>query len=280
MTLASGRSRRLDVVVAEQAEITRERAQALIMAGRVLVEGEPLTKAGASVRAGAHIEVRDDTKFVSRGGAKLEKALDEFGWAVAGLRCLDVGASTGGFTDCLLQRGAASVTALDVGYGQIAWKLRVDPRVTVVERCNFRHVELEQIGAPFAFACADVSFISLTKLAARFFEVIAEGGRLVVLVKPQFEAGRSEIGRGGVVRSPVAQVTAIQSVASALDAAGITPARLTYSPIAGPAGNIEFLLGGVRRARDQRAVPMPQGAVPVALDAAGVVAAGHEALAR
>jgi 23S rRNA (cytidine1920-2'-O)/16S rRNA (cytidine1409-2'-O)-methyltransferase len=268
----SQKKRRLDVVVAERTEISRERAQALIMAGRVLVEGEPVTKSGSSVGTTARIEVRDDARFVSRGALKLEKALDEFGWPVTGLRCLDVGASTGGFTDCLLKRGAASVTALDVGYGQIAWKLRADPRVTVIERCNFRHVAPDQIGAPFAFACADVSFISLTKLAVKFFEVLAAGGHLVVLVKPQFEAGRSAVGKGGVVRDPALQIEAIQSVAAALSAAGITPERLTYSPILGPAGNIEFLLGGVRRA-DEHAVSME-------LDTAGVVAAGHEALVR
>lgn len=265
--------RRLDVTVAELASISRERAQALIMAGKVVVEGEPVTKSGASIAAGARIEVRDDARFVSRGGFKLERALDDFGWPVEGVDCLDVGASTGGFTDCLLQRGARSVTALDVGYGQIAWALRSDPRVRIIERCNFRLVEPEAIGAPFTFVCADVSFISLAKLATKFRAITSNEGRLLALVKPQFEAGKNAVGRGGVVREPVVHVATIEAVAEALSAAGFTPMRLTYSPVKGPAGNIEFLLGAV--ANDGRGF---SGAAE--FDAAGVVAAAHEALAR
>ena len=269
MSPKSPSRRRLDMAVAEQASISRERAQSLIMAGRVTVDGAPVTKAGATVSTDAHIDVSDDARFVSRGGIKLERALDAFGWSVEGLACLDVGASTGGFTDCLLQRGAASVTALDVGYGQIAWALRNDPRVRILERCNFRLAEPEEIGAPFAFACADVSFISLTKLARKFRACLVDGGRLVALVKPQFEAGKDAVGRGGVVRDPAVHRAAIESVAAALGAEGLAPAGLTYSPLTGPAGNIEFLLGSIA-----------SGAAAAALDAAGVVAAAHEALAR
>lgn len=238
------------------------------MAGRVTVDGAPATKAGSFIAEGATVEVENDARFVSRGGVKLEKALDEFGWSVERCNCLDVGASTGGFTDCLRKRGAAHVTALDVGYGQIAWELRGDPRITVIERCNFRHAEPGDIGAPFDFACADVSFISLTKLATKFRDVLGANGRLVVLIKPQFEAGKGAVGRGGVVRDPAEQTAAIESVAAALDALAIAPMKLTYSPITGPAGNIEFLLGAQR------------GAVRAAIDVAGVVAAAHEALAQ
>jgi 23S rRNA (cytidine1920-2'-O)/16S rRNA (cytidine1409-2'-O)-methyltransferase len=264
--------RRLDVTVADLASISRERAQALIMAGKVVVEGEPVTKSGATIAADARVEVRDDARFVSRGGLKLERALDEFNWQVEGLDCLDVGASTGGFTDCLLQRGARSVTSLDVGYGQIAWTLRNDPRVKAVERTNFRLVDPASVGAPFDFICADVSFISLAKLAPKFRAAIAKEGRLVALVKPQFEAGRAAVGRGGVVRDPAVHASAIDAVAGALCEAGLTPVKLTYSPVKGPAGNIEFLMGAV--ADDARDLSR------VRLDAAGVVAAAHEALAR
>ena len=247
-------SRRLDVVVAEQSAISRERARALIMAGKVRVNGTP--------------------------SLKLERALDEFGWPVTGLRCIDVGASTGGFTDCLLQRGARDVTAVDVGYGQIAWTLRTDPRVTVVERCNFRLADPSSLGAPFDFACADVAFISLAKLAEKFREVLADGARLVALVKPQFEAGRALVGRGGVVRDAAVHVAVVDSVASAFAVAGLTPVALTYSPILGPAGNIEFLIGAQAADSGSGFGGESRGRSRVELDVAGVVAAAHEALAR
>jgi 23S rRNA (cytidine1920-2'-O)/16S rRNA (cytidine1409-2'-O)-methyltransferase len=260
------------VTVAEVAGVSRERAQALIMAGRVSVDGRPVTKSGTAVATDARVEVVEDPGFVSRGGAKLERALDVFGWAVSDLACLDVGASTGGFTDCLLQRGAASVTSVDVGYGQLAWRLRNDPRVHVVERCNFRLADVASLGAPFDFVCADVSFISLAKLAAKFREALRLGGRFIALVKPQFEAGRSAVGKGGVVREKSAHVAAIESVAGALHAAGIEPVSLTYSPLKGPAGNIEFLVGAIAGADDDGASKRP------AIDAAGVVDAAHESL--
>ena len=207
---------------------------------------------------------------MSRGALKLERALEVFGWPVRGLRCLDVGASTGGFTDCLLQRGAASVTAVDVGYGHLAWSLRNDPRVRVFERTNFRHADLAALGGPFELVCADVSFISLAKLAHKLAEAHEDGGRTVVLVKPQFEAGRAAVGRGGVVRDAAAQAGAIKSVIDGFEAAGIHCTHLTYSPIKGPAGNIEFLLGGEKLA----------SADAVDLQVEGVVRAAHEALDR
>jgi 23S rRNA (cytidine1920-2'-O)/16S rRNA (cytidine1409-2'-O)-methyltransferase len=241
----------------------------LVLAGLVRVEGVPKTKAGSLVDGDAHLDIADGARFVSRGGLKLEHALQEFSWQVEGLRCLDVGASTGGFTDCLLQRGAATVTAVDVGYGQLAWKLRIDPRITVVERCNFRSVDVAGLGAPFAFVCADVSFISLSKLCANFAAALDNGGRAVFLIKPQFEAGRSAVGRGGVVRDPSAQAAAIESVLKSFAAAGLAPRLLTHSPVKGPAGNIEFLLGVTRD------FPPVECA---GLDVAGTVRRAHETL--
>ncbi len=270
--------RRLDVAVAEKLGTSRTRAQALIVEGRVRIDGEPHLKAGELVPLDSVLDVEDDARYVSRGGAKLERALDEFGWSPAGLRCLDVGASTGGFTDCLLQRGAAVVTAVDVGYGQIAWSLRNDPRVRLFERCNFRHATPEQLGGPFQFACADVSFISLAKLAPALAAMLEPKSRCVVLVKPQFEAGRQWVTRGGVVRDPQGHIEAIETVASAFASNGLEPRALTYSPLLGPAGNIEFLLGAEREvaARSSNA-PSPEGAP---LDVAGVVRKAHETLEK
>ena len=238
-------------------------------------------KAGAGVPADAHVEITDDTRFVSRGGEKLERALDVFEWPVQGLRCLDVGASTGGFTDCLLQRGAASVTAVDVGYGQLAWSLQNDPRVTVVDRTNFRFADLAELGAPFDFITIDVSFISLTKLAEQLRAAASDGTRLVALIKPQFEAGRDAVGRGGVVREASQHVKAIESVMAGFEAVGLTPVKLTYSPITGPAGNIEFLLGAIAsRPASGSGSGRGQAAAASDLDVAGVVAAAHEKLDR
>jgi 23S rRNA (cytidine1920-2'-O)/16S rRNA (cytidine1409-2'-O)-methyltransferase len=251
----------------------------LILAGDVAVNGERQRKPSSAVAADAHIGVTGSPRFVSRGAYKLQRALDAFGWQVQGLRCLDVGASTGGFTDCLLQRGAASVVAVDVGYGHLAWSLRQNPNVIVHERTNFRHADLAALGAPFDFVCADVSFISLSKLARKLAQALAPAGKIVVLVKPQFEAGRQAVERGGVVRSHTAQCSAIASVVAAFARAGITCSRLTYSPIKGPAGNIEFLLGGLpatacRAAQDEGG----EGLSPARVE--GVVRAAHEALDR
>ena len=227
----------------------------------------PQWKAGFAVPLGATLDITKDDRYVSRGGYKLERALREFEWSPAGLRCLDVGASTGGFTDCLLQHGAQSVTAVDVGYGHLSWKLREDPRVRVAERTNFRHVHVGSIGAPFDFISVDVSFISLTKLTAQFVAALALGGRIVALVKPQFEAGRAAVERGGVVRASSAQIAAIRDVIASFNEAGLACCKLTYSPLKGPAGNIEFLLGAQR-----------DGGAPQSLDVAGVVRKAHEAL--
>ena len=240
------------------------------MAGKVFVNGDPATKAGSTIPGDAEIVINDDTRFVSRGGEKLERALDVFEWSVAGLGCLDVGASTGGFTDCLLQRGAASVTAVDVGYGQLAWALQNDSRVRIIDRTNFRLADPQPLGAPFDFITIDVSFISLTKLAAQMRAAASPGARVIALVKPQFEAGRAAIGRGGVVRDASEHVKVIESVMAAFDRAGLKAAKLTFSPIIGPAGNIEFLLGAIADG----------GVSSLDLDVAGVVSAAHETLGR
>ena len=233
------------------------------------MNGEPHTKAGELVARGTALEIEPERRFVGRGGEKLERALDAFGWSPAGLRCLDVGASTGGFTDCMLQRCALSVTAVDVGYGQIAWTLRNDPRVKVYERCNFRYATAQKLGGPFEFAGVDVSFISLAKIASVLAALLEPGARCVALVKPQFEAGRRWVARGGVVREPQGQIEAIEAAAAAFASKGLRPEKLIYSPLRGRAGNIEFLLGAVKARRARSTI-----------DAAGVVREAHEKFGR
>ena len=260
---------RLDVAVASAGAMSRERARALILAGAVRVDGNVQRTAGFAVPAGATLDIEDDRPYVSRGGLKLERALGEFGWDVRDLRCLDVGASTGGFTDCLLQHGARSVVSVDVGYGHLAWRLRNDARVKVLERTNFRTAQLDALGLPFDFGTIDVSFISLTKLAKQLRSALSDDAKLVALVKPQFEAGRAAVGRGGVVRDPSIQVHAVQHVVDAFSEVELFCVALTYSPLKGPAGNIEFLLGAMTLAREREP-----------LDVAGVVQRAHETLDR
>ncbi len=233
-------SARLDDVVATQTGLTRSQARGLIMAGRVHVDGEPRTKPGASVRAGAAVHVVESPRFVSRGGEKLAGALAAFGVDPAGRAALDVGASTGGFTDALLAHGARSVVALDVGYGQLAWKLREDPRVTVVERTNFRHLPDDAYPEGFDLIVIDASFISLRTIVARALGYLRAGGTIVALVKPQFEAGRERIGSGGVVRDPAVHRAILREVRDAIEALGAHAVDLCRSPLVGPAGNVEF----------------------------------------
>lgn len=236
--------RRLDLYLVEQGLApSRSRAQALIMAGVVRVEGRVVTKAGAPVKEGARVELAGrDHPYVSRGGVKLAGALDHFGLSVKGLSCLDLGASTGGFTDCLLQRGAARVTAVDVGYGQFAWKLRQDPRVTLHERINARYLPEDVAPGPFDLVTADLSFISLTKVLPRAVPRLAPGGMILCLVKPQFEAGREAVGPGGVVRDPAARQAAVDKVARHLADQGLKVLGSCPSPIPGPKGNREVFL--------------------------------------
>lgn len=235
-------AQRLDEVVAAQAGVSRSRARSLILAGRVQLAGRVLTKPGANVDPQAPLEIERARPFVSRGGEKLEGALEAFGLDVGGARALDVGASTGGFTDCLLAHGAAHVVALDVGYGQIAWPLRTDPRVTVVERCNFRLLPDDAYGAEFDIVTIDASFISVVTLIARARAFLAPGGALVALVKPQFEAGRERLGSGGVVRDPSVHRAILREVTRAVSELGLVPRALARSPLVGPAGNVEFFL--------------------------------------
>ena len=233
---------RLDDAVAAHEGITRSQARSLIMEGRVRVGGEPAAKAGQRVREDDDITVEAPRRFVSRGGEKLEAALDAFGIDVRGMRALDVGASTGGFTDCLLQRGAAAVTAVDVGYGQLDWRLRNDPRVTVLERTNFRYLPDDVFAQPFDLIVIDTSFISLRTILARATGFLAPDGRIVALVKPQFEAGRERLERGGVVRNPQVHRAVLHEVREAAATLGLPMADLLASPLRGPAGNREFLI--------------------------------------
>jgi 23S rRNA (cytidine1920-2'-O)/16S rRNA (cytidine1409-2'-O)-methyltransferase len=233
---------RLDAAVAEQTGMTRSQARSLIMEGRVRVDGVVATKAGQNAKASATIEVERPRRFVSRGGEKLERALDDFGIDPSGSVALDVGASTGGFTDCLLQRGAAEVTAVDVGYGQLDWRLRNDPRVRAIERTNFRLLGDDAFPSGFDLIVVDTSFISVRTIVARSRAYLRPYGAIVALVKPQFEAGRERVGGGGVVRDPDVHRAVIREVRDAVCALALVPVALAASPLLGPAGNREFFV--------------------------------------
>jgi 23S rRNA (cytidine1920-2'-O)/16S rRNA (cytidine1409-2'-O)-methyltransferase len=235
-------AQRLDEAVAERAGVTRSRARSLIMAGRVRVDGRPATKPGSTVSRAAALDVERPRPYVSRGGEKLEGALADFRLDVRGLRALDIGASTGGFTDCLLAHGAAAVTALDVGYGQLAATLRDDPRVTVLERTNFRAVPDGSLGPPFDLIVVDASFISVLALLDRARAFLAAGAPIVALVKPQFEAGRERLGSGGVVRDPAVHRAILGEVRGSLAGLGLTATQLAPSRLRGPSGNVEFFM--------------------------------------
>ena len=222
---------------------SRERARALIMAGQVRVDGAPVTKAGTSVRSGAEVTlVTPDHPFVGRGGLKLAHALDTFAIDVAGRSALDIVASTGGFTDVLLQRGARQVVALDVGHGQLDWRLRTDPRVVVVEHANARFLRPSDVPAPVDIVTIDVSFISLRHILPVVPALLAPRADVVVLVKPQFEAGRADVGEGGLVLDPVVHARVVDEIRAAARAVGLEPIAMTPSPITGATGNQEFLL--------------------------------------
>lgn len=234
---------RLDVlVVARGLATSREQAQRLIMAGEVAVDGVRQDKPGRIVAHDANITVRAPLPYVSRGGLKLAAALDAFALDVTGLVAVDVGASTGGFTDCLLQRGAARVYAIDVGYGQLAWKLQSDPRVVVLDRTNVRHLEALPDGVRADLAVIDASFISLTLVLPATLRLIQPDGQVIALIKPQFEAGAEQVGKGGVVRDPKVHRRVLVDTCALAATLGLTVAGLTVSPAPGPAGNIEFLL--------------------------------------
>jgi 23S rRNA (cytidine1920-2'-O)/16S rRNA (cytidine1409-2'-O)-methyltransferase len=235
---------RLDLLVVERGLApTRERARALVLAGQVKVDGQVVSKAGAPVTDGVSIDlVRPDHPYVGRGGLKLAHALETFGIDVAGKEALDIGASTGGFTDVLLQRGATRVVALDVGHGQLDWRIRNDARVVVIEEFNARFLKPSDLPGPVDIVVIDVSFISLTQILPQVPPVLRPGANVVALVKPQFEAGRAEVGRKGIVRDPEVQARAVERVTAAAVGIGLERIAMTPSPITGSEGNVEFLL--------------------------------------
>lgn len=235
---------RLDILLVEKGIInSRERAKACIMEGKVYVDGQKVDKAGEKVSLSANIEYRGETlKYVSRGGLKLEKAMNSYNISLEDKVCMDIGASTGGFTDCMLQNRAKKVFSVDVGYGQFAWKLRTDERVVCMERTNIRYVTLEDIGEPLDFASIDVSFISLKKIMPATLNLLKENGEVVALIKPQFEAGREKVGKKGVVREKETHKEVVYGIIDFLLEQDLNVLGVGYSPIKGPEGNREYLV--------------------------------------
>jgi len=236
--------RRLDLLLVEKGLApSRQRARAMIMAGKILVNNQPAAKAGTLVARDDHIELKgEDIPYVSRGGLKLEGALNELSLNIADCTCLDVGASTGGFTDCLLQNGAARVYAVDVGYGQLAWKLRQDPRVVAIDRTNIRHMPFEMIPEAVDIATIDVSFISLKIVVPAVMAFLKEKGFVLALIKPQFEVGKGQVGKGGVVRDHKLHDRVIEDLSSFFTGTGLLCENVIPSPILGPKGNREFFI--------------------------------------
>ncbi|MCI6886610.1 MAG: TlyA family RNA methyltransferase [Lachnospiraceae bacterium] len=264
---------RLDILLVNRAlAASREKAKAIIMSGIVYVDGQKEDKAGSMFEDTAVIEVRGTTlKYVSRGGLKLEKAMTHFGVQLAGKICMDVGSSTGGFTDCMLQNGAVKVYAVDVGHGQLDWKLRNDERVVCMEKTNIRYVTPEDIADRIQFASIDVSFISLTKVLGPVKQLLTDDGQIVCLIKPQFEAGREKVGKKGVVREKSTHLEVIEQVIQFAVSQGFEILNLEFSPIKGPEGNIEYLLY-LQNHTDGQLYPE----VPV--DPAGIVEEAHKNL--
>lgn len=238
-----GNKERLDLLLVERQLVeSREDGRRRIMAGEVLVDDRPATKAGVLIDAGADIRLKSPSRYVSRGGLKLEKALQEFNIEVTGKTVLDVGASTGGFTDCLLAHGAARVFAVDVGYGQLAWKLRNDPRVVVFEKTNIRYFDPERLPRLANLATIDASFISLRLIFPQVRKLLEASGDIIALIKPQFEVGKGKVGKGGVVRSDDEHARVIDEIQSAAVGLGYQPRGVVESPLLGPKGNKEFLI--------------------------------------
>ncbi len=266
---------RLDVLLVQRGmAASREKAKAMIMAGEILVDGEREDKAGSMFPDTVTITQKGrPLPYVSRGGLKLEKAMTHFGLELAGKVCMDVGASTGGFTDCMLQNGAAKVYAVDVGHGQLDWKLRNDERVVCMERTNIRYVTPEDIGEPVQFVSIDVSFISLTKVLLPVRQLMAEGAQMTALIKPQFEAGREKVGKKGVVRDPAVHLEVIRQVLDYARSISFGVRHLEFSPIKGPEGNIEYLT---------HLVKLPEGTFEQELpvEPEEIVRRAHEALDR
>jgi len=235
---------RIDVLLVNKGFFaTREKAQTSIMAGNVFIDNQRIDKAGTKIDISSHIELRGETmKYVSRGGLKLEKAINEFLINATGCIAMDIGASTGGFTDCLLQNGASKVYSIDVGYGQLDWSLRQDRRVVVMERTNFRYITKEQINDDIDLATIDVAFISLTKILPNLKNFMKVGGAVIALIKPQFEAGREKVGKKGVVKDKAIHFSVSKDIIEFSKSIGFCPIEFSYSPIKGPEGNIEYLL--------------------------------------
>jgi 23S rRNA (cytidine1920-2'-O)/16S rRNA (cytidine1409-2'-O)-methyltransferase len=240
---------RIDRLLVERGLVeSRERAQALVIAGQVLVNEQKQNKSGALVPEDAEIRLLgEQLPYVSRGGLKLESALKEFEVSVAGKTALDVGASTGGFTDCLLQHGCEKVYAVDVGYGQMAWKLRQDPRVVVIERTNIRTIEPSLIPGPVDIVVIDASFISLEKVIPSIMQFLGQGSELIALIKPQFEVGKGQVGKGGIVRDETARAAAVAKIVDFIRNTGLDVKGVIPSPIQGQDGNVEFLIHAIRR---------------------------------
>ena len=260
---------RLDVLLTERGLLdSRQKAQATIMSGIVFVNGQRVDKVGTAVSNDALIEIRGTTlPYVSRGGLKLEKAMQTFPLTITGKICADIGASTGGFTDCMLQNGAKKVYAVDVGYGQLDWKLRNDARVVCMERTNARYLTHEEIPEELDFASVDVSFISLKLIFPALYGLLREGGEIACLIKPQFEAGREKVGKKGVVRDPAVHLEVLEHFLIHAKENHFTVLGITYSPIRGPEGNIEYL-GFLRKSEEPDA----------AVDLQAIVEASHTAL--
>ena len=258
----TGKERLDSLLVGRGLAPSRQRARALIMAGKVVVEEDRVEKPGTQVRVDARVRLKGgDFSYVSRGGLKLEKALTAFAIDTRDKRAIDVGASTGGFTDCLLQWGASKVFAVEVGYGQLAWKLQQDPRVVNLERTNIRYLDREEIGAPVDLIVVDTSFISVEKFLPRLCGMVKEGGDVVVLIKPQFEVGRGEVGKGGVVRNPEKHRQVIDRMRQWAEGIGLRTRGVVESPLQGPKGNREFFIHWVKAEsvvdadKDREAVP-------------------------
>lgn len=235
---------RLDKILVDKGLVqSRERAQALIMEGKAFVDGITVTKAGAMVNVDAHIELKgEDIPYVSRGGLKLEAAIKHFSISMKDKIAMDVGSSTGGFTDCMLQHGAKRVYCIDVGYGQLAWKLRQDSRVVLIERTNIRYLEREKIPDEIGIATIDVSFISLAKVIPNVLEFLKQDGEIIALIKPQFEVGKGEVGKGGIVKDEAKRLKAVDRVKENLELLGLQTIGVIQSPIPGQKGNIEHLI--------------------------------------
>lgn len=268
------KKQRLDVLLVEKGLApSREKAKAIIMAGIVYVDGNKEDKAGTTFPENAVIEVKGKTlPYVSRGGLKLEKAMQKFPITLSGKVCMDVGSSTGGFTDCMLQNGATKVYAIDVGHGQLAWKLRNDERVVCMEKTNIRYVVPEDIDELAAFSSIDVSFISLTKVLLPVKNLLTEDGQVVCLIKPQFEAGREKVGKKGVVRDRDVHEEVIRMVMDYASSIDFYPLALDFSPVKGPEGNIEYLLFLSKNKQDQEIVDASS------IDIKAVVTASHDTL--